>query len=66
MPALKLTPPIRASGATSRRSAASEPRYWPSAVARVAVSVQIDVSSGGAPGASSSHAASSSARALAG
>ena len=36
MPALNRAPPIRASGATSRRSAASEPRYWPSALARVA------------------------------
>ena len=66
MPALKRTPPIRASGATRRRRAASEPRYWPNALARAPVSVQIEVSRSGAPGARSSQAASTSARALAG
>ena len=66
VPALKRTPPMAASGATSRRSAVSVPRYWPNAVAPVAVSVHSEVSASGAPGARSSHAASTSARAAAG
>jgi hypothetical protein len=57
---------MRESGATSRRSAPSLPRYWPNAFTPPDVSVQIDVSAEGASGARSSHAASTSARALAG
>jgi hypothetical protein len=66
VPVLKRAPPIRESGATSRRSAPSPPRYWPNALTRPDVIVQIDVSAAGAPGARSSQASSTSSRALAG
>ena len=66
VPALSVAPGTAASGATSRRSVASGPRYWPNAAAPVLVSVQIAVSALGACGASASHAASASARAARG
>ena len=62
MPVVSDAPGTRVSGATTRRSALSDPKYWPKAVALDEVSVQIAVSRSGAPGARSSQALSASAR----